>query len=330
MKRVLFGLMVVVLISLTYKSSYAAFFKQGNYIEQNQWGILEDIMTDYKANRITTDECAIYGCYALAALEPSRADRNEKSKLLPSKYKFEKKSVSCNPYFFVDFLYDNENNLGAKALEEFRKSDWSDYQYIEEFKNDEKILKTIEATTFEPTFMRNGHAFRSLLDTIRNATNNGCVKREAAYLIGFQVVHFNTWFENRHNHFLSKYELGISEIGVTWLSFQANVLTPALIKSQNMKIMNLINYFHDARERRKYSLITNIDETECYTDDKYLFKIKGGTENERKIIKEYLPKTYKLMCNQKDENNPLKFKKPINFEKNLPIEYSKSLFHSQI
>ena len=111
MKKICF-LVILILIIITLidiKPSHAIFFKQGAYLEKNQWGALEDILNDWNNKLITTDECALYGCYVLAAQEPARKDKNNKIKLLPTKYKLEKKSKSAGPYFFINFLYNFED-----------------------------------------------------------------------------------------------------------------------------------------------------------------------------------------------------------------------------
>jgi hypothetical protein len=120
-----------------------------NYLEKNQWGALEDILTDCKTGKLTTDECVLYGCYVLAAQEPERKDRNDKAKLIPAKYKLDKKSVENGAYFFVSFIYANEDVLGDKTLKEFQNSDWSDYEYIADFTSNEKFLEIINNIPFE-------------------------------------------------------------------------------------------------------------------------------------------------------------------------------------
>ena len=107
MKRVLFVVVVISMLLLTENASAFKIFKQGDYLEKNQWGALEDILSDWKSGKLTTDECALYGCYVLSAQEPARNDKNDKAKLIPAKYKLDKKSKEKGPYFFVYFLYNN-------------------------------------------------------------------------------------------------------------------------------------------------------------------------------------------------------------------------------
>lgn len=248
-KLLILNILLLIMIFSISTDSYAAFFKQCEYVEKNQWGALEEILNDWKTNKITTDECAIYGCYVLVAQEPSRIDSEEKKKLLLAKYSIDKKSTSADPYFFIDFLYDNENNFGEKALQEFRTSDWSDYEYLNNFTSNDKILKIIENTPFKSSRM--GSQYRDIATSMENAVKNKYIDEDAGYLIIFQTAYFNEWFENRHKDFVSKYKLTTTEAN-EWLPFLCNTGLK-ISKSNKTKTIKLLNYFNDAKNKEKFS-----------------------------------------------------------------------------
>lgn len=245
-KNVLLSLLII--ITLNSSICHAAFFKQCEYIEKYQWGALEDILSDLKTNKITTDECALYGCYILIAQEPSRIDREEKIKLIPARYILNKKSNSADPYFFIDFLYSVEEILSKKALHEFRKSDWSDYEYFSQFASNDNVLKNIETVPFKSS--RTAQQYRNIVTPIEDAINNKYIDAEVGYLIIYQNAYFNEWFENRHKELLSKYKLSTTEAN-EWLPFLCNS-GMKIRKSKNTKIIKLLNYFDDARNKNKF------------------------------------------------------------------------------
>lgn len=242
MKKILKILLLIILTVST--NAYAT--KQDQYICINQWGALEDILNDFKANKITTDECALYGCYVLIAQEPSRIDRKEKNRLLPSKYKINKKSVSADPYFFIDFLYANENNFSEKVLNEFRKSDWSDYEILEKLKTDAEILKVIENMPLEKT--KGGFQYRSIGDIVKNIVDKNLISPEAGYLIIFECVYFENWFKEKNKMLVLKYKITSSHS----YDYMPQMYYCSKKFNNNFKLTNLIKYFYSARNRNEY------------------------------------------------------------------------------
>jgi len=120
------------LMILSYKIDvHPAHSEIGKQLEYYQWGVLEDVLYDLKNNIITTDECIIIGCNILSLNDSHYTDNDEKFKLIPPKYKFNKKSVKKGPYFFIEFIYDNEKVLSQNAINTFKNSNWCDYEYYD-------------------------------------------------------------------------------------------------------------------------------------------------------------------------------------------------------
>lgn len=251
-KALIISVTSIIFVLLICSASNAAYYKQCEYLEKHQWGALEDITADWKAGKITTDECAIYGCYALAAFEPSRADREEKKKSLPAKYALDKKSMSADPFFFIDFLYDHENIFSAKALEEFRKSDWSDYEFLEKFRTDPEILKIIEETPIRTA--RGGHQYRSIGEAVKNVVEKNLLSPEEGIIIIFEQVHFRNWFKTKNDKIVKKYKIGVTH-GYDYEPYEFYCLKR--FNFNNIKLINLSNYFFSARDRSKFSQIYN-------------------------------------------------------------------------
>lgn len=151
MKKLFFWILLLNILILNHTNLLlASELMPGNeYLEKHQWGALEDILTDWNAGKLNTAECVIYGCYVLAAQEPARADKIEKAKLIPSKYKLNKPSVEEGPYFYIYQIHKNEDSLNKRALKEFNLSEWSDYEFVEDFTNNEKFIKVILETPLE-------------------------------------------------------------------------------------------------------------------------------------------------------------------------------------
>lgn len=157
-------------------------FKEGKYLEKHQWGVLEDLINDWQTHKITTDECALLGCYALAAQEPTRTDKDQKAKLLPTKYKLGKKSKEAGPYFFIYFLYKFKDNLNDKVLNEFRNSDWCDEIFINEIISNKDLDKSIEKLQLIPEkkLMINKY---DLYDVLINIAENKIISFDSIYVI---------------------------------------------------------------------------------------------------------------------------------------------------
>lgn len=168
----------IIFCCLTYNiKANGAFLENGNYLEQHQWGALEDLFNDYKVKNITTDECGLYGCYILAAHEPNRKDNNAKAKLIPTKYDLEKKSVSAGPYFFINFLYQNENHFSIKVINEFKKSDWFDSDILTSLPKNNHVKKIIlAAPIYKELVFKDVHYYRLFDDFIDILIDNNIVQ----------------------------------------------------------------------------------------------------------------------------------------------------------
>jgi len=181
---------LVILIFITFGNSmlYAEdLYIPGNeHLYKNQWGALEDVLNDLKNKTISTDECIIYGCYILAAKEPSNTDKDIKAKLIPTKYDLNKKSKEDGPCFFVYYLYKFYENAGDKAKLEFKQSDWSDHEFIDEIINNEKLVKIILETPMLKD--GNGKNYIHYCEVMNKAAQNN-------------IVHFDTLrFKNVFPH----------------------------------------------------------------------------------------------------------------------------------
>ena len=240
----------IILVSVNFLLSIAtansAVLKQGEYLERNQWGALEDILSDWRASKITTDECALYGCYVLAAKEPSRSDRNEKIKKLPAKYNLDKKSLESAPYFFIRFLYENEENLGVVARNELYSSDWSDHEYWNAFKNNEKTLEIITNTELiQASF---DYYCRDIVTIANKILENNIMKSEEIYIITYFIVYKSPLNKIvfRHQDFLAKNRIGIHD------PFLILEMWDYVKNSNNKKIVNIINFLSYAQRNRLF------------------------------------------------------------------------------
>lgn len=292
-------------------------FKQGEYLEKHQWGALEDIMNDLKTGKISTDECALYGCYILATQEPARADRIEKSKLLPSKYMRDKKSTEAGPYFFIYFLYKNEDKFGKKALDEFKNSDWCEDEYLNEVLLNPKVDEALQNLFSLPKkeimkkikFFNNKY---SLYDTLIYLSENNIISSEAAYIIiGCEVENPKKFHRMFDQLLINKYNLS----GWFDLYFPLNKLNEKLSKTKNRKVSNILNF---------YNLYSHLYFKYGRSDDDYSignFIVKGGTKEENKEFGDYFEKYFKKLCKQ-TENEKDKYLQPINFINGMKIEIS--------
>jgi len=268
MKRIFWVVLMAVLISMSCgNNSYAAYLEAGNYLEKNQWGALEDILTDWKAGKLTTDECALYGCYVLAAQEPARTDKNDKAKLIPAKYELNKKSSETGPYFFISFLYDYEDKLSEKAIDELIKSDWYDYDVLtmvpESIKTDE-IIRNIPNSSDE--YILFDKYYEALLEkkmvssefkALIYAMRLPCQK-ERIYKIFYKINGFKKYKIKLGNLILSKV-----------LKYYSNKNCYEVLKSiKSIKCRNLINY-----HLYMHQLFINGKRTKYITDPEQKFYI---------------------------------------------------------
>ena len=293
-KAFLFMIHFLVCFLLSITTANSAILKQGEYLEKNQWGALEDILSDWRASKITTDECALYGCYVLALQEPSRTNRNEKIKKLPAKYKLDKKSVESGPYFFIRFLYENEEKLGGDALSEFRSSDWSDYEFWDKFKNNEKILEIISNTEFIHASF--DYYCRDIVTIANKILENNIMKSEEIYIIIYFIVYkpYLNKIYMRHQNFLDKNRVGIHN------PFLICEMWDYVKNSNNKKIVNIINFLSYAQNNDFFLNKLNLP------FENNLFIVKGGEPNQNEKYGNLFMKYYEILC----ENN--KFAKPVN------------------
>jgi len=241
-KALLFTIHFLVCFLLSITTANSAILKQGEYLEKNQWGALEDILSDWRASKITTEECALYGCYVLALQEPSKTNRNEIIKKLPSKYKIDKKSIDAAPYFFIRFLYENEEKLGEAALNEFRSSDWSDYEFWNKFKNNEKIIKLVKKT--QPKCVMLDYLYRDIYSISEEIIENSFMNPDEVYVVLFMIIFpsdFNKLL-NRHQDFLLKYNIGHNDAFLLCYKFEY------IKNSHSRKAINITNFMNYIRQ----------------------------------------------------------------------------------
>jgi len=242
--KIKFFLIISLLSCLSVYSNLnaAELYPHGNYLEKYQWGALEDILKDFKTGILTTDECVLYGCYVLAAQEPDRKDRNDKAKLIPAKYKLDKKSINEGAYFFVAFIYDNENVLGDKALKEFQNSDWSDHEYISEYTSNEKFLEIINNIPFE--IDDNKNQIKHLCAAIFKAYNEKVMKPESIkyeMMLGRISVGIKRYYE-KLTPFFKKYKLSCTSRCLYNNYDKIEKECPQIF--QNTKLCNVLNYYY--------------------------------------------------------------------------------------
>jgi len=258
MRRVLFLLMFSLFFFISPINLNAAYIELGSYLEKNQWGALEDILNDWKTGKITTDECALYGCYVLAAQEPSRVDRNEKARQLPARYKLNKKSIMEGPYFFIYQLYKIENALSPKALEEFRSSEWSDYKYFEEFMANPDIIQAIKKAIPEAGDIRIGKKFKYIHKIIVDVVENNYIPAETGLVVFYKIRFYLLEFETSKSFKQFLIKNNVSKSATTNLN---NMAVDYLIKKiwhiedkrvvdvkklrpiNDRKLINIINFY---------------------------------------------------------------------------------------
>jgi hypothetical protein len=218
----------------------------GEYLEMHQWGALEDILADWKTGNITTDECALYGCYIIIAQEPARADKNIKSQMIPKKYKLDKKSFEEGPYFFIYELYKHENSLGKAALEEFRNSEWSDFEFIENLTNNKKFNQIILATPIESY---DGKNFRDYYAILAKALKNNVIMPETIqyqYWLAITGVNIKR-YEKYITPFKNKYNLMFKNNGFDCINELSAKFPCSTNSEKHRKISNIIHYLYYSR-----------------------------------------------------------------------------------
>lgn len=285
------------------------YLKQGAYLEKNQWGALEDILSDWRTGKLTTDECALYGCYVLAAQEPSRNDRNEKKQKLPIKYKLEKKSVDKGPYFFVYFLYNNEEVFGKEAIEEFRASDWCEDVFLDSIFDNLKVKKAfdnffslslIERKKIASLTRSGEYNFFEILEYI---SKENLIKPEAVYIAMMSEFDNGDKFYKKYKKFVGNYP--VSTYG-DFFNVAINII-PKISQTNNRKVVNIFNFYYNyGNVRQRYwqkSKFYKIND----------FEVSGGTDKENKLYYDYFTKYYEEITHKKG------FLEPINFLNNSVI-----------
>ena len=220
----------------------------GDHGGNHHCGALEYILKDFKSATINTDECILYGCYVLAAQEPSRSDREVKLKLLPSKYNIAKNSSEEGPYFFVYQIYKLEDSLSEKALKEFRNSDWSDYEFLQDLYNNNDLQVIISKT---PLFTYNNHQYKNYGDIIKQALKEEKLKPETIYF-KFNIAHLDkSRFSKKYLPFMSKNNLRFQNNSNEHLinELLIDLSEKQKMKLFNRKLINLMNYFYYALEK---------------------------------------------------------------------------------
>jgi len=172
MKKTFLLIIIFIVYFNTMLCAEDLFYRDHGHLYAFQWGALEEILTDWKNKTITTDECIIYGCYVLAAKEPSNPDSDIKAKLIPKKYDLNKKSKEAGPSFFVYYLYKFDEYAGKEARLEFKKSDWSDQEFIDEYTNNEAFIKIINDA--QPQF-EDGKKYIHYCDLINIASQKNII-----------------------------------------------------------------------------------------------------------------------------------------------------------
>ena len=249
MRKLFIFIFLTIIITFNQNRLYASsIMPEGKYLEKHQWGALEDILKDFKSATINTDECILYGCYVLAAQEPSRSDREVKLKLLPSKYNIAKNSSEEGPYFFVYQIYKLEDSLSEKALNEFRNSDWSDYEFLQDLYNNNDLQVIISKT---PLFTYNNHQYKNYGDIIKQALKEEKLKPETIYF-KFNIAHLDkSRFSKKYLPFMSKNNLRFQNNSNEHLinELLIDLSEKQKMKLFNRKLINLMNYFYYALEK---------------------------------------------------------------------------------
>jgi len=312
MKIIRFIIVATFLVLFIFTNQANAFtkFKQGEYLEKNQWGALEDIMTDWKSGKLTTDECAIYGCYVLTAQEPARADRNDKAKLIPTKYRLNKKSIESGPYFFIYFLYKNEENLGEHALNEFRNSDWCEEEFLQAIISNNEVNEVlnsflslpIEKTRGKIRYKNNKYDFYDVIFYLSEKKN---ISYDTAYIC-IACNQFNhKKFNKKFNGFLQKYNLMVF---LDRFSYIRKILD-YVSTSKNRKAINIFNFYY---------YYSDIDMLQGMINNNGIYKkgfyVSGADQEVNEEYCDYFIHYYNVMC------KTYGYKEPINFINNKTIE----------
>lgn len=233
----------ICILFLSVSVVFAGPFTQGNYMENHQWGALESILDDWKTNKISTDECVIYGCYVLNAMEPSRNVNNARPGLLPHKYNLHSKSNEPGPYFFIHYIYENEEFLGPTALSEFKNTDWSDEEFVDNIAENPRVNESIQNVYKLPhsEFKREFNYRDDIFELFIHLNNDNIISDESIHIAAL-LEHFNIKrFYRKYSKIINKYNLENRSSHFTLLpnfAFKTK-------KTSNKKAVNIFNYYYE-------------------------------------------------------------------------------------
>jgi len=241
MKKLIFIALIISFVVIFNVNIAYSDFKKGDYLEKNQWGALEDLLSDWKSGKITTDECALYGCYALIAIEPARDDKNDKMKLIPQKYKLDKKSFLKGPYFFIHFLYKYEDTFGTKVIKEFRNSEWSDNFALQSIINP-KASDYIEQIPLNTPLFRKG--YRNIFVVVTRLIENKIITPEDGFILLEAYMHDTSRFYKKFKKFHFSSSDNIPE-------FQyINIFQTYIKNTSNRNVIKVYKYYQHISTNR--------------------------------------------------------------------------------
>jgi len=245
--------LLIILITLFFSIFFRFYFlyaadliiPNGEHLENYQWGALEDILSDWKKGKISTDECVFYGCYVLAAQDPENPDGKIKLKMIPAKYNIKKKSIEKGPYFFVYYIYKLENSLSPETLEEFKKSDWSDDEFFKNIINNDKFISFIYKTPLSHyyTDFNTKIEYRPYYDILLQAVNNNIISPESAFFVLFFWRFDFERYEKKYSSFIKKFKL----LAGNKTNYRSNDILDELydkITVKTRKFRNVVNYYY--------------------------------------------------------------------------------------
>lgn len=254
-KQAIYLFIIYLFIFVFTFSTHAAQLKQGNYLENHQWGALEQVYFDFNTGIISTEECALYGLYVLAIQDSHNIHKNEKLKFLPAKYALNKKSKDAGPYFFVYFLYKNEEQFTQKVRNEFQASEWCEYDYINEIISNPKVDQAIKI--FQKSNMYDNDFFSVLIYLAETK------------IITYESLHITIMIEDNNIQKFKKYYLSfIKKYDLKRNKNRTFILGDLLIKSKKYKLhkaINVLNFYYKFYDlMRKYGYYKNNAKTIAY------------------------------------------------------------------
>ena len=250
MKKFILTFIVILIFSFNNIAIARISIIESDEFKTHQWGALEDILNDWHKNLISTDKCALYGCYVLSAQDSHPLDNSQIKKLIPQNYILFKKSINKEPYFFINEIYKIEPLLNQKALEEFHNSEWSDYEFIQEIINNNEFTKVIQNS---PVLRDdNGNEYRDLCNVMKSAYAQNLIKPETIYFLSILPRINPKRYINKISPFWNQNKLkcksnceDFSEEIIDHVDFSVFV--------NNKKLLKVINYFWFRLNNQKLS-----------------------------------------------------------------------------